>query len=115
MLPGMTLLRFLVLVGAFALMPKLIPGIRSRGPVTAFIAAILFAVLNFLLGWLLKALLVVGTLGLAFIALNFLVNMVLLWLTDKLLPDFEAKGFGALALGSGIITVLNAVAHGVLR
>jgi putative membrane protein len=103
----MIFLRFVGLVAAFALMPRMLKGIRIKSMGTTIAAALVFSLLNFVLGWLLKVLLVVGTLGLAFLALNFLLNVTLLWLTDKLMPDVEIEGPGSLLMGALIITVCN--------
>lgn len=102
------LIRFAVLVAAFGVM-SLIPGIRLKSLGTAVGCAIVFSLLNFFFGFILKALLVVGTLGLAFIALNFLTNMALLWLTDKALKNFEVSSFGSLFMGTLVLTLANVV------
>lgn len=93
------LLRFAILIGAFALM-SLIPGVRLKRFSTAVACAVVFSILNLLLGFVVKFVLVVGTLGLALLALTFLTNLVLLWLTDKLLEDFEIRSFGPLLLAT---------------
>ena len=66
--------------------------------------AIVFSVLNFFLGWLIRVLLfmpAILTLGLLFLFMPFIVNTILLWLTDKLLGSFEIETFGACCLGRG--------------
>lgn len=107
----MHIARFAVLVAAFWVMPKIIPGVRMKKESTALAAALVFTLLNFLVGWLLKFMLVVGTLGIAFLALNFLANAVLLWITDKVMDDLEVDGIGAILLSAGLVTVANALAH----
>jgi len=104
------IIRFIILVAAFALMP-MIPGVKVKGIGAAAGAALLFVLLSFFLGWALKAMLVLGTLGLAFLALNFLTNLILLWLTDKALEDVEIKGFGSLLLATLWLTFASAIAH----
>jgi putative membrane protein len=88
--------------------------IRSAG--TAVVVAIVFSVLNFLLGWLIgvffRAVLFVPailTLGLLFIIVPFLVNVVVLWLTDKALASFEIATTRALFLSAAVITLVNVV------
>src|SRR5438067_3461187 len=105
------LLRFGILILAFVVMGAVVPGVKVRGVGGAVMAAIVFTVFNFFFGWLLKFMLVVGTLGLAFLALNFIANAILLWLTDKALDDLEIHGLGPMLIGSGIITLANVVAH----
>lgn len=103
------LLRFALLVAAFALMPAIVPGIKVKSAGTAVLAALVFTVVNFFLGWIFKVVLVVSTLGLALLALNFLTNAVILWITDKLMDDVEVKTIGAGLLGALVITVANAI------
>ncbi len=102
------ILRFLILVVAFALMP-IIPGVKLKGVSTAFLAALVFVLINFFFGWFFKIVLVVGTLGFAFLALNFLTNLAVLWATDKAMDDFEIKGLGSLFLATLWMTFANAV------
>ena len=49
------------------------------------------------------------TFGLLFLFIPFIVNTVLLWLTDKLIRSFEIRTTGALLGSSAVITVVNAV------
>jgi putative membrane protein len=102
------IIRFLILAAAFALMP-IIPGVKLKGLGTAFGAALVFVLINFFFGWFFKVVLVLGTFGLAFLALNFLTNLAVLWATDKAMDDFEIKGFGSLFLATLLMTLANAV------
>lgn len=93
---------------------KLIPGIRIRKNETAIGVAVAFALLNFFLGWLVKAVLAIVllpaallTLGLPYLVFGLLVNMVLLYITDKLVDDLEIKGFWPLAGAAGLISVAS--------
>jgi putative membrane protein len=90
--------------------------IKSVG--AAVVVAVVFSVLNVLVGWLIT--LVVGalilvpailTLGLLFLLIPFLVNSVLLWLTDKLIGSFEIETGGALFASAAIITLVNGLFH----
>ena len=107
------LIHFAILVLAFVVM-SLVPGVRLGGVGSAIIAAIVFVLLNFFLGWIVRALLIIGTLGVAFVAINFLTNLVVLWITDKLLKRFEINGFIPLLICAAILTLANALAHGVV-
>ena len=87
-----------VLVGT-----KILPGVRIRKTQTALLVAAVFTVLNLLLGWLVKFLVAVAllpaailTLGLAYLFFGLVVNSVLLYVTDKLIDDFEIRGLGPL-------------------
>ena len=91
---------------------------RVQSVGTAVAVAIVFSVLNFFLGWFIRALLFVPgllTLGLLFFFIPFIVNAVLLWITDKLMGSFELRGARGLVLASAIITLVNyafAMSHG---
>ena len=71
--------------------------------------------LNFFLGWLIKAVLFVPallTLGLLFLFIPFIVNTVLLWLTDKLIGSFRDRDDGrAAGVVGAVITLVNGVFH----
>jgi putative membrane protein len=102
----------------------LVPSVRIKGAGTAVVVAIVFSVLNFFIGWFIRALLFVPavmTLGLLFLFVPFIVNTVLLWLTDKLLARFEIQSVRGLLVSAAVITLVNglfyapllgAVAHG---
>jgi len=104
-----------VTIGALA---RFLPGVEVRSSTAALIVAIVFSVLSFFLGWLLtfflRAVLFVPallSLGLLFVIVPFLVNAVLLWLTDKLIDSFEIRTFRALAISSAVLTVVSGVFH----
>ena len=74
--------------------------------------AVVFSVLNFFLGWLIRAVLFVPallTLGLLFLFVPFIVNAALLWLTDKLMASFEIKSLRGLLVSAAVITLVNGV------
>ena len=82
---------------------KLFADLRVRTGGTLVVVALVFGVLNALLRTLLLwtigvALLPLGvlTLGLIYLFLGIIVNAVLLWITDKLLKDFEIDRVGTL-------------------
>ena len=113
-----TLLHLAVLTVTVLLLARFLPGVRLRSAGTALVVAIVFSLLNFFLAWLIKAVLFVPailTLGLLFLILPFIVNTILLWLTDKLLHAFEITSFGTLLLSSAVITVVNGIFHVALH
>ncbi len=104
------LLHVAILAMTVFLLARLLPDVRLRGAGTAVVVAIVFSVLNFFLGWLIRAVLFVPallTLGLLFLFVPFIVNMVLLWLTDKLLASFEIRSTRGLLVSSAVITAVN--------
>jgi putative membrane protein len=54
---------------------------------------------------------VVLSLGLAL----FLINALMLWFTDLIIPPFEAQGFWTLLGGAVVIWAVNMVVHGLVR
>jgi putative membrane protein len=84
--------------------------VKIKSVASAVVVAIVFSVLNVFLGWLIRVALFVPailTLGVLFLFVPFIVNAVLLWLTDKLLGSFEIETAGALFGSAAIITVVN--------
>lgn len=95
---------------------RFLPAVQVKGVGTAVIVAIVFSVLNFLLGWVIHAVLFVPallTLGLLFLFVPFIVNVIMLWLTDRLIDAFEIKTLGALLTAAAAITVVNWLFHAV--
>ncbi len=90
---------------------RLLPGtVRISSTGAAVAVAIVFSVLNFFLGWFLRALLFVPgllTFGLLFLFVPFIVNAVLLWLTDKMMASFEIRTTRGLLLSALVITLVN--------
>ena len=93
---------------------RLLPGVHIRSIGSAIVVAVVFSLLDFVLGWLVRVFLFVPailTLGLLFLIMPFIVNTVLLWLTDKLLSAFEIDSFGSLLVSSLVITLVNGAFH----
>lgn len=85
---------------------SLLPTIRIKNFSTAILVAIVYSVVNLVLGWLLTFLsmpLIFVTFGL----FNFVINAVLLWITDQLIEDFEIKGLGSTLLAAFLITAIH--------
>jgi putative membrane protein len=113
-----TVLHLAALAAAVLGIARLFPGVEVKSWKTAAVVAVVFSVLNFFLGWLIHAVLFVPailTLGLLFIFVPFIVNTVLLWLTDKLIADFEIKTLRALLSSAAVITVVNWLFHATVH
>jgi putative membrane protein len=111
------LIHIAVLAVTVFLLAKLLPSVRIRSAGTAVVVAIVFSVLNFFLGWLIRFMLFVPavlTLGLLFFFVPFIVNTVLLWLTDKAMASFEIRSLRGLLISSAVITVVNGVFYAPL-
>jgi putative membrane protein len=110
----LTILHLAVLTGVVLLLARFLPSVRIKNVVSAIVVAVVFSLLNFFLGWLVKAVLFVPalfTLGLLFLVMPFIVNTVMLWVTDKLIGSFEIRTVGGLLTSSLVITLVNGVFH----
>jgi putative membrane protein len=113
-----TLLHLAVLTLTILVLARSLPDVHVKSVGSAVVVAIVFSLLNFFLGWFIRAMLVVPailTLGLLFLIFPFVVNTVLLWLTDKVLSSFKIESLGSLLLSSGAITAVNAIVTFALR
>jgi uncharacterized membrane protein YvlD (DUF360 family) len=105
-----TLLHLAALAATILVLSRFLPGVRIRRISTAVVVAVVFSVLNLCLGWAIRAVLFVPalfTLGILFLFVPFIVNLVMLWLTDKLLSSFRIDTMRALVISAGIITAVN--------
>jgi putative membrane protein len=100
---------------AFLVVAAIVPGFRIRGGYgTAVGIAVVYGVLKALLQGILVILtfpLVLVTLGLFIIV----INAFLLWLTDRVVRQFDVRGAGALLFGSLLLSLLDIVMQLVIR
>jgi len=100
------LLNILFFSAAVFIVANIMPTIRIKNYGTAVVVALVYSVISFLVGWLLTMLafpFIVITFGL----FTFVVNAILLWLTDKFLDDFEIDGFGSTLIVAFLISLIN--------
>ena len=100
----------LILSVAIFIVANFLPGIRIKGPGTAVIVAVVYSLINFFLWWLFVILsipLVIVTFGL-FI---FVINAFLLWITDRMVDNFEINSFGTTLVAAFLITVIDSGLH----
>jgi len=102
------LINILILSVAVFLVANFLPGIRVKHFGTAILVAIVYSLVNFFFGWLLIVL------SLPFMIITFglfklVINAVLLWLTDKVLNDFQIKDFFTTFIAALCITVVDSV------
>ena len=99
------ILSWLILSFAVWLTGTLLPGFHVKSFKSALIVAAVFGLLNLLLGWLLFAVFTVATLGLAWLLAfitRWIINAILLVLTDRLTDHLKLDGFGW-ALGGALL------------
>jgi putative membrane protein len=102
---------------AFLGLSKILPGFYIRGFGTALVVSAVYGVLHIVLHfilfrvlWILTIPLVILTLGL----LYFVVNAVILWLTDKLVEDFHISSTAMLLVAAILLTIVNGIIRFVL-
>jgi len=103
-----TLVNILILSVAVFLVANYFPGIRIKNFMTAVVVAIVYSIINFLIGWLLIFI------SLPFLIITFglfklVINAVLLWATDKMIEDFEIKDFFTTFLAAVCITIIDSL------
>jgi len=116
-IPGL-LLHLVLLTATVLLLARFLPSVRVRSIGAAIVVAIVFSVLNVLVGWFIKLVLFVPavlTFGLLFLFIPFIVNVFLLWLTDKLVKSFSIETTGGLLMSATAITVVNWLFHAIAQ
>lgn len=91
-----------------------LPGFHVKGFVSAFIVAAIFGILNFLLGWLFFTVFTIATLGLAWLLAfitRWIINAILLMLTDALTSHLRIDGFRWALLGALMMSAVGTVAQ----
>ena len=111
------LIGWLLSAAAFLAVSKLLPGFRIGSFGTALVVSAVYSILHVLLHfilfrvlWILTIPLVILTLGLIF----FVVNAVILWLTDKVVEDFNIDSTAALIVAAVLLTMVNWIIRLVL-
>jgi putative membrane protein len=98
------LFHLLILSFVIVVIAEVVPGIKLKGFGTAIAVAVVYSLVNVVLGSILKVLslpLIFLTLGLFMLVINTL----MLWLTDQLIDDFEIKDMGTTFLAALLISV----------
>src|SRR5262245_17228118 len=105
-----TILHLAAITATVLLLARFLPSVKIRCVGSAIVVGVVFSLLTFFLGWLLRAELFVPailTLGLLFLFIPFIIDAVLLWLTDKLIGSFEIETMGGLLVSAAVITFVN--------
>ena len=112
------LLSWLIMAGAFWLTARVLPGFEVRDYRAALIVAAIFGVINWLIGWLLFVLIGIASLGIGFLLsflTRWLVNALLLKLTDSLSSHLRIDGFRTALIAALMISLLATVGQWLLR
>ncbi|MCC5870450.1 MAG: phage holin family protein [Gammaproteobacteria bacterium] len=112
------LLSWLILTFAVWLTATVLPGFHVKSFRSAILVAAIFGVLNFLLGWLLFAVFTVVTLGLAWLLAfitRWIINAILLVLTDRLTDHLKIDSFWWSLGGALMISIIGSLADLLIR
>jgi len=111
-------LSWLVLSAAFWLTAEILPGFQVKAFKGAMVVAAIFGLVNWLIGWLLFGVIGVLSLGLGFLLAfltRWLVNAILLKLTDSLSSSLNIKDFRTALLGALLISLFGTVGQWLVQ
>lgn len=111
------ILSWLILSFAVWLTAAVLPGFHVKSPTSALLVAAIFGVLNFLLGWLLFAVFTIATLGIAWLLAfitRWIIDAIMLMLTDKLTDHLRIDGFGWALGGALMMSVVGTIGEWVI-
>ena len=98
------LIDVLATAGLLLVLASALPGVRLKSYGTAVIVALVYGLLSFFLGTLIGWILFIPmflSLGL----LGLVINAVMLWLTDKLVEDFEIDSVKTTLIMAVLLTI----------
>jgi len=97
---------FLLLSAAVFIVANVMPGIKIKNIWTTLWVALVYSLINFLVGWLLRFF-ALPFIYITFGLFTFVINAAMLWLTDHVLDDFEIDGLVNTLIAAFLITVIN--------
>lgn len=112
------LLSFIILSLAVWITATVLPGFHVKSTASALIVAAIFGILNFLLGWLFFAVFTIATLGIAYLLAfitRWIINAILLKITDALTDHLTIDSFGWALGGALMISVIGTVGEYLVR
>jgi putative membrane protein len=101
-------LSWLILALAVWVTSLVLPGFHLKSSMSALLVALIFGVVNFLLGWLLFAVFTIATLGIAWLLAfitRWIIDAILLVLVDKMTDHLKIDSF-KWALGGALVMSL---------
>ncbi len=101
-------LHILVLAGVIFFVAESMKGVHIEGYGTAIIVAVVYSLINIVLGTALAIL----TLPLVFLTVGLfkiVINAFLLWITDQMIDDFEISDIGTTFVFAIIITISDTI------
>lgn len=112
------ILSWLILSLAVWVTAAVLPGFRVKDFKSALLVGAVFGLLNFLLGWLLFAVFTVATLGIAWLLAfitRWIINAILLVITDKLTDALKIDSFGWALAGALVMSLVGTLGEWLVR
>lgn len=112
------LLSWLILSVAVWVTAMVLPGFHVKSFGSAVIVAAIFGVLNFLLGWLMFTVFAIATLGIAWLLAfitRWIINAILLVVTDKLTDRLHIDSFWWALGGALMMSLIGTVGEWLLQ
>jgi putative membrane protein len=112
------LLSWAILSAAFWLTAELLPGFELESPRGAIVVAAIFGIVNWLIGWLLFVALGIMSLGIGFLLAfitRWIVNAILLKLTDALTSRLSIASFKTALVGALLISLFGTIGQWLVR
>ena len=103
----------LVTSGLLYALTMALPGVRLKSFGTALTVVLVYGLLNYFLFWLIALIAFIPML-LSFGLFGLVINAFLLWLTDKLIDDFEIDSVRMTLLMAVLLTVGKVVIRAIL-
>ncbi len=98
------IINVLAMAGLLYAVASVLPGVRMKSFGTALTVSLAYGLLNYLLFWLIALVAFIPML-LSFGVFGLVINAFLLWLTDKLIEDFEIPSIGMTLLMALLLTL----------
>lgn len=102
------IINVLVMAGLLYGLASVLPGVRIKSFGTAVVVALMYGLMNYFLFWLIALVAFIPML-LSFGLFGLLINAFLLWLTDKLVDDFEIPSITMTLLMAVLLTLAKFV------
>jgi putative membrane protein len=111
------LLSWLVMSAAFWLTAEILPGFRVKGFRGAVLVAAVFGLINWFIGWLLFVVIGVASLGLGFLfafLTRWLVNAILLKVTDSVSSNLSVRDFRTALIGALLLSLFGTIGQALV-
>ncbi|MGI5861197.1 MAG: phage holin family protein [Myxococcales bacterium] len=112
------LISWLILAIAVWVAAAIVPGVSVKGVWGAIVVAAIFGIVNWLIGWVFFFVIGIVTLGLGFLlafVTRWIVDAIVLKLTDWLTDRLTIRGFGPALLAALVMSALGTFGEWLVR